>query len=277
MFKRDKFTAKIYNLLSNYRLVAAMEEFILCLESGTSVEDHLHKAISGIFTEEEYNHLREIDNWIKYTLLDLGHYMYSIRNGGRVPGWLTEKRMGYYHRAMAEQVNILNWKKKAFRLSRKHKTILDMGCGLSPFSKLFRKYNSHKIEIVGVDKRPIAKNIVSEITHDSENSKRLLNLAKPDVVFFGNSLHCFDSPERILINFFCYKSVKEVIIIDYKANSPQGISLGFHLSRHTSHGGGFGKEKVIETFERPTSGRTDISIKTGEASQQHYFIKITKL
>lgn len=269
MFNGNRFSAKLYSVLSDYRIIPLIHEYFK-YEAALGEEDPTRVAMERIFSDAEIEQLRTVKNWIAYTIMDLGHYMYASRNDGKVPKWVTETRMVHYHRAMAEQVSILDWKKKPFIVPKKCNMVLDIGCGLSPFRPLFEKYNKHDVQCIGVDKCSVSNQIITEVRTD--NIEDLLTTAYPNVVFFGNALHCFDEPLTLLRRILAFSSVKMIIVIDYEPTSSQGITLGYHLSRHTN----VSKEITKSNYLSLLSPYINISVKIGKASQQHYYVKVTK-
>jgi hypothetical protein len=146
-------------------------------------------------------------------------------------------------------------------------TIMDIGCGLMPFRSLFEQANGeNKLTYVGVDKLPLADIVQYTVTND--NIKDLLFQQYPDVVFFGNSFHCFIDAIFILEKIF-QSPVKEIIIVDYRSRSLQGLLLSYHLDCHTNSWSNPTLESLTKLAEK-----NNRKLKVTYPSSQHQMVKI---
>lgn len=262
------FHQKIYELLSDYRTIFLLKDF---LDGNLRTAEHLN--LKKIFSKEEIDRLKMCSNWINYTIYDVVHYFY-LSIGKKVPQNITNKRMSYYPQAMAEQVKILTWKDWIFHLDLSMTSIMDIGCGLCPFTELFNIYNPQQLSMIHVDKRKynVCDYPILSYNVNASNISKLINKNPVDVVFFGNSLHCFENQLEILRKIVEDTEVKQIVIIDYSSKSSQGVSLDYHLFHHTSVGYVIYPEVILKVF------KFDPNIFSIEydntVSSQHYGIKI---
>lgn len=227
---------RLYDISSDYRVVMMLHQWYHEVEQE---EVPLSKWLPEIVKPlgvPEFIGFFSMKALMEYTYYDMAHYFYLSHGNGRVPEWVTENRMRHYHKAMEEQVKLLKWKTRKFRIHTNKveaTTLLDIGCGLMPFKQLFIKANAGAcINYVGIDKCDLP-DVLNEKISD-ENIGTLLDLYKPETVFFGNSLHCFSCSPYLLSIILEQSEIQDIIIVDYRPNSMVGRTLSFHLKSHTS-------------------------------------------
>lgn len=268
--RRWLFERRTFDMISNYRMIMALHSHFESIKDDESeiLTDAVRETIEHL--NIPFSQLYRIKGLIEYTYYDMAHYFYSSINNGRVPHWITDNRMRWYLQAMASQVKILKWKTKMFRVPMEDgelTTIMDIGCGLMPFRSLFEQVNGdNKLTYIGVDKLPLDKVTQCKVTNESIDD--LLWQHYPEVVFFGNSLHCFGDAAFILQKIL-HSAVKEVIIVDYKPRSPQGLLLSYHLDCHTKSW----SNPTIESLNE-LAKRNNRKLKVTYPSSQHQMVKI---
>ena len=271
--RRWLFERRTFEMISSYRTIMLIHNYFESLKFNEEKETVL--IIDSLKEVSEYlgipaSQIHELKGLIEYTYYDMTHYFYSIRCDGRVPEWITENRMQWYLQAMADQVKILKWKTRMFRVpveDGERTTVMDIGCGLMPFRPLFEQANGmHKLTYIGIDKLPLAETTQCKVTNESIED--LLWQHYPEVVFFGNSLHCFGDAAFILQKIL-HSTVKEVIIVDYKPKSPQGLLLSYHLDCHTKSWSNPTLESLTKLAEK-----NNRKLKVTYPSSQHQMIKI---
>jgi len=232
--------------------------------------------------EEAENYLRKfIDknkNWIMYSLLDMGFYVNDL-----VPFDDVEKaRMEAYPHRMAEQAKFLRWFEGGFTLPIQclpDAKILDIGCGTMPYTGLFDVHNQAGSvnKYLGLDKKDMRPflpegeiikpyNIMFEqldiCTADIRNI-----VYHPDVIFFGESLHCLCIPIPTLKKLCDYfgDTLKVMMFLEPNLNTQSGLSTAFpfHMKLHAD--GMFVNTKTISNIAMLLG----MNMSKREASSQH--------
>lgn len=262
-------SSKIYSIFSDFRYMFMIWDYL----NGRLNREQL-EILKEFFTEEELVYLLKIQNWLLYNIYDILHYFYKTSQK-TIPEWVTRNRMYYYPKAMSEQVEILDWDNWIFQLKSNDCKILDIGCGLSPYKSLFAETNKNtNFTYIGVDKRSYVEYdnkadsfIKSNVSCDNINN--LLLSIKPNMVFFGNSIHCFEKPLELLHIIIYNKFVEEIVIIEYTDSVINGKTFPYHLSIHTNTK--FLSCDDLYLFFKGKGHYIDLTWR--KASQQHYGIK----
>ena len=273
-FQIDKLCTVLFSYLTRYRMVPAL--YLLARERQAD-EKHtpewqrsMEKALSGLKAELsrilDYHQLSDDDilelvyehrSLIQYTFHDMYYFYQYIRFAMTEPERLVfeEKRMKYYLPAMAEIVNspFIDWRHGIFDCGVKNPTVLDIGCGHSPYPKLFRRDNIGDIWYYGIDKRKqptmahptsvaegpvLAKWIEAEIQvwlSSKENHIKEIQ-AGIDTVFFGNSLHCMQEPVKLLEKCAKLPKVTKIMAVEFAPKSALNFMFDFHMYMHAGTG-----------------------------------------
>lgn len=258
-FGQSQIASLLFGGLTNYRIIPAM----YVLANRGRLEDkwdsQQQKAMDGlrsllcatkVFPEGvSHNMVLELvdahKNLICYTFHDMYYYYISLRDGmPPEPG--TDLRMQHYLPAMAEIVNspFIEWRHGTFDCGVVHPEILDIGCGNSPYYSLFRRDNKGNVWYYGLDKRKSTEYPVHEdglyrwITMDVHEwlisrAPHILKLKEEiTTVFFGNSLHCFKEPVKLLEKVAKLPKVSKIMVVEFAPESALNFMFDFHMYLH---------------------------------------------
>lgn len=275
-FEKGVLSRLLFGHLVGYRVVPAMYILATSDKNGKSYA----KALAGFEASLRAiwpNILNDIDipemieahkDWICYTFHDMLYYYHKIEMFGLGVEAADEERMKYYLPAMAEIVNspLIEWRHGIFSTGIEHSVILDVGCGLFPFLKLFRRDNTGNIYYLGVDKRDIDIEPVRSAAPERVMPKlyrmgieEYLKSRLPyimrwkeriDTVFFGNSFHCLPDAKKILQRIARLPNVTKIMILEFAPQSTLNFMFDFHMYMHA------GDNLSVGTHPTPPKGWT---------------------
>ena len=272
----------LYNALTSYRIVPLLHAIVNNKHTDSAIVGKaciaLHKAlVSAGYTDktsEVFEVLHKYEEWIRYTLDDFRYYADFLH-------YLPVSVSLHYLKAMEEQVTggLLNWDWQAFRTMLGGPIVLDVGCGRVPYLGLFREANNGWIHYTGLDKREqdptirIPSNmqysfLTADATGDLEAATGLL--FDVNVLFWGNSLHCFTEPAKLVQKFLeaCPK-VQTILILEPTPGSALEFAFSFHMEIHKK--GSVSWDRMLSPV--PTREWEQEAI---PASSQHTMYRFTK-
>jgi len=274
----------------------------------------LVKLIKGLgFSQEKEelyeNNIREFihrnRSWINYTMADFLHYVNKLLPDNREIGGEVY-RMSLYHDRMHDQFNFLQWNIDAFLEAgfggEGELEMLDLGCGTMPYIELFRMANvegppSRLSGYTGVDKRTVSERRLEEIleNYNSETlnveffisdvfddvpnriEARVLDFfesVQPNVLFFGESLHCMSTPKYTLSKLLkLLPKIERISVLEPNLDNMEGLSQAFpfHMKLHAN--GLFVNSKTLSCM----ATNLGFNMRAVEASSQHTMYHLTRI
>ena len=217
-------------------------------------------------------------------MLDMAYY--AFKHAGRLDtaeGRMMERgRKARYHQRMQDQFETLEWEPECFDIPQESIRLLDVGCGLMPYRHLLADANAGRINrYFGLDKQGFENGPymlsdsgmaalairadVDEVTDDAEWRD-----TKATVLFFAESLHCFEDPLTVLENMVVkLQTVKDILVLDVAEESCLGMGMDYHMRAH----GCFGKIDLehIKMFAKKLDAK---DVGTQSPSSQHNLYRI---
>ncbi len=250
-------------------------------------------------------------SWINYTMADFWWYAHNMLplelplESTIAKDW-NDYRMSLYHDRMQDQFDFLEWNREAF-VEKNFEgcgalEILDLGCGTFPYIEMFRLSNingpmSSLSGYTGVDKRAVKPERWAEIK-ESYNDETLnvkffiadmfkdfpkncdakvleyFDAVKPNVLFFGESLHCIPTPKLVLSKILSIlPEIQRISILEPNLGTMRGLSQAFpfHMKLHAN--GLFVNTKTLSCM----ATNLGFNVQAVKASSQHTMYHLTKI